>query len=283
MKVAIIGAGNMGPAMALHCGRKGYHVSLFTVEKDVFEQISKTRENKKYLPGFKLRKNISVTMDYSVALKDAKLVFVTVPSFVVDKVVKSMSSFIEKDAIIVNLAKGFGRKGEFLTDIYLKNLPKKLHKNFVLMSGPAIANEIAKGETTAMVVAGNEKTVSFVINKISEKNFILIKAKDRNAVEFGGFYKNIVALGTGMCDGLNMGDNLKAIVVTYGLKEAKELAAKIKVDAKELDSLVGLGDIYVTCSSLHSRNRRCGELLGRGNSFSKTKCCLPDNRRSCCF
>lgn len=266
-QVAILGAGNMGTAVAQVIASNGFIVKLWNHADDLdpLRQITETRENQKYLPGIKLSANIECEADIEKALLGADIVFVVVPSVFVQKIIKSGASYIYKKAICVDVSKGldFTNKNYALTtDVLKKLLPKN---KIASISGPAIAGQMAFGKFTAMNVVSKDKKVIKTIKKIMEnKNLRLIPTSDIVGVETSGSFKNVYAIALGMCDGLQITTNTKAVLFTIALREMAQLVKKMGGKSETVYGLAGLGDLFGTGLATVSRNRRFGEFVGSG-------------------
>ncbi len=266
-QVAILGAGNMGTALAQVVASNGFVVKLWNHAGDLepLQQITETRENQKYLPGIKLSANIESEADIEKALFGADVVFVVVPSVFVQKIIKSGASYISKKAICVDVSKGldFTDKSYALTtDVLQKLLPKN---KIASISGPAIAGQMALGKFTAMNVVSKDKNVIKVIKKIIEnKNLRLIPTSDIIGVETSGSFKNVYAIALGMCDGMQITTNTKAVLFTVALREMAQLVKKMGGKSETVYGLAGLGDLFGTGLATVSRNRKFGEFVGSG-------------------
>lgn len=271
-KVAIIGAGNMGTALAVQVAKNNYPINLFTIEEDVIEQVKTLGENQKYLPGIKLN-NMEIFGDYESALKDVKYVVLSVPSNIIPIVIKDMLPLLNEKHILINVAKGLDEKTkksmvQFLEDL----LPENLKNRIVTLSGPSIAKEFAHDVLTAVVIASKNSSLLEPVRKLfNTDTFKVFINNDIAGVSFGGFCKNVIAIAGGICDGLNLGVNTKAAVVARGFYELSLLAKKAGADQITLTGLSGLGDLIVTSFSEHSRNRRFGEKIAQGLTFDQAK------------
>lgn len=266
-KVAILGAGNMGTAVAQVIASNGFEVKLWNHAGDLepLEQIKAGGENKKYLPGVKLSINIHCEKDISQAVLGASIIFVVVPSGFVKGVVKSVASAIPKNAVFVDVSKGLdfeGAKYSLTTDVLSKILPKN---KIASISGPAIAGQMALGKFTAMNVVSKDKNAIRIIKKVMENdNLKLIPSSDIIGIETSGSFKNVYAIALGICDGLGLPTNTKAVLFTVALKEMVLIVKKMGGQAETVYGLAGVGDLVGTGMSSASRNRRFGEFLGNG-------------------
>lgn len=268
VKVTVLGAGNMGTAMAHVLGGNGHKVSLWNHEKDLLplEQIKKTGRNKKYLPEVKLSSNVSAEPNLKKALAGSEAVFLAVPGWVAPDIVFRAVPFLEKGAICVDLSKGTSRKEtELVTDLIKKVLPSSSDKRLCSVSGPAVASQMALGGFTVMNIASQSHSAVIKIKEITEnENLKLLETKDLLGVELCGVAKNVYAIAIGLADGLEMSTNTKAVLITLALREMSALIVKVKADLKTVYDFAGVGDLIGTAFCETSRNRRFGELLGKG-------------------
>ncbi|TAN32662.1 NAD(P)H-dependent glycerol-3-phosphate dehydrogenase [Patescibacteria group bacterium] len=267
-KIAVLGAGNMGTAMAQVLAKNGHQVYLWNHEGDrePLEQIKRWRENKKYSPGIKLSPKIVPEKDLRAAVADAEIIFFAVPSNFMSAVVRRSVAFLKKDAVCVDVSKGLDEKTMTIIPRVMQGcLPKNLNAKVVSISGPAIANELAAGGFTAMNIAGADKAaVAKVKRAMESKNLRLRACADILGVEITGSFKNVYAIAMGVCDGLKMPLNTKAALLVLALKEIGRLIKKMGGRAETVYDLAGLGDVVGTGLSYISRNRRFGEYLARG-------------------
>jgi glycerol-3-phosphate dehydrogenase (NAD(P)+) len=266
--ICVIGAGSWGTALAISLAKKGYYVRLWMRNKQQFAEMKKTRENIRYLPGVLLPDNIELFYDIEKVVKDSDILLLAVSSQAVRETVQTMKNFIHKDQVIVNAAKGLENNTLFRISQVVKNeLPQN---SFAVLSGPSHAEEVCRDMPTTLVVASAEKNIAEYIQDV----FITPKLRvytnpDVVGVELGGALKNVIALGTGISDGLGFGDNAKAALMTRGIREISRLGQVMGADTNTFSGLAGVGDLIVTCTSMHSRNRRCGIQIGQGKSLKE--------------
>ena len=261
-QIAIAGAGSWGTALAVHLAHKGYNVFLWTRDKEHFKELTVAKENVKYLPGVKLNDTISVSNNIEEAVSGASIVILSVPSHAVRATVQRLKSYLSIDTILVNTAKGF----EENTLLRLSEVIKQeTGQGCVVLSGPSHAEEVSRFLPTAVVAASQNRSMAeHVQEAFMSSNFRVYTNPDVCGVEIGGALKNIIAIATGIVDGLGYGDNTKAALITRGLAEISRLGAALKADPLTFAGLTGIGDLIVTSCSMHSRNRRAGMLLGQG-------------------
>lgn len=269
MKITVLGAGSWGTAMAVHLSKMGRSVTLWNREEESFSNIPVLGENKKYLPGVIIPKEIGLTTDMAESLADAEFVIYALPSPLVRTIAKAASPYIKEGTVLVNIAKGL-EKGSLkrLSEVLSEEIPQA---EIAVMSGPSHAEEVSRGlPTTNVIAAKNIATAQLVQEAAMNENFRLYTAEDMVGVELGGALKNVIALCAGISDGLGYGDNTKAALMTRGLAEIKRLGVAMGASAETFLGLSGVGDLIVTCTSMHSRNRRAGILLGKGETLERT-------------
>jgi glycerol-3-phosphate dehydrogenase (NAD(P)+) len=273
-QIAILGAGNMGTAVAQVIATNGFKVKLWNYagDPDPLQHIKECQENKKYLPGIQLSPNIVCEPDIEQAVSGASVVFIIVPSAFVQTVAIQVALHIPKGAICIDFSKGLdfsSKKYSLTTDVLQKILPENL---IVAISGPAVASQMAAGEFTAMnVVSGDDKVIARIQKIMENTRLRLVPSVDYVGVEISASFKNVYAILMGICDGLGMAANTKAVVFTMALREMGFLVKKMGGYADTVYGLAGLGDLFTTAVSVNGRNRRLGELLGRGFDLNDAK------------
>lgn len=267
-KMAILGAGNLGTTLALMMCEKGHSVALWTIEDDVAEAIQQGRENHRYLPGHYIPPEIKVSLELDEALHDVEVVALAVPSHAVRRVASLIAPHLAPGIIIVDFAKGLEvETGLRMSQVIEGELPPEMKNGIAAVSGPSIASELVRKLPTAVEISSHDTHSSQRIKEILETPFFrLYVNEDLAGVELGGVFKNVYAIGAGICDGLKMGVNTKASIITKSLEELSTLGSALGAHPLTFMGLSGLGDLIVTCSSEHSRNRRFGEKIGRGVS-----------------
>ena len=262
-KVSVIGAGSWGSALAVLLANNGHEVTLWTHDPHEIEMLSTKREQQEKLPGVKLPDNIAIEADLETALTDEDVVVMAVPSPVVRMVAKQMSPFIKDGQIIVNVAKGIEDVTyKTLSDIIEEEIP---NAEVCVLSGPSHAEEVGRGiPTTVVVGAKNKETAEMLQDVFMNKVFRVYTSSDIVGIELGGALKNVIALAAGTVDGLGYGDNTKAALMTRGIAELTRLGEALGGKPETFSGLTGVGDLIVTCTSVHSRNRKAGYLMGKG-------------------
>ncbi|CAN2325603.1 NAD(P)H-dependent glycerol-3-phosphate dehydrogenase [Fusobacterium sp. oral taxon C10] len=269
-KISVIGSGGWGIALTILLHKNGHDLTIWSFDKKETEELKTTRENKTKLPNILLPEDIKVTDDLKEAVDDKDILILAVPSKAIRSVSKSLKNIIKDNQIIVNVAKGLEEDTlETMTDIIEEELKGKNPKVAVL-SGPSHAEEVGRGiPTTCVVSAHNKELTLYLQNIFMNPSFRVYTSPDMLGVEIGGALKNVIALAAGIADGLNYGDNTKAALITRGIKEIASLGVAMGGEQSTFYGLTGLGDLIVTCASMHSRNRRAGILLGQGKTLDE--------------
>ena len=269
-KISVIGSGGWGIALTILLYKNGHDLTIWSFDKREAEELKTTRENKTKLPNILLPEDIKVTDDLKEAVNDKDILILAVPSKAIRSVSKSLKDIIKDNQIIVNVAKGLEEDTlETMTDIIEEELKGKKTQVAVL-SGPSHAEEVGKGiPTTCVVSAHNKELTLYLQNIFMNPSFRVYTSPDMLGVEIGGALKNVIALAAGIADGLNYGDNTKAALITRGIKEISLLGVAMGGEQSTFYGLTGLGDLIVTCASMHSRNRRAGILLGQGKTLDE--------------
>lgn len=271
MQIAIIGAGGWGTALAAKLAGQGRPVILWVRSTETYKTIILKRINETYLPGVKLPPEVRPTLNVSEALQGKKLLLLTVPSHGVRSMAVALRGLLHPGSTVVCAAKGLEENTLLrMSQVLQQELPQPFHKSIAVISGPNHAEEVSRGTPTATVVASlNRETALQVQEALTLPSFRVYTNSDLAGVELGGALKNIIALGAGIVDGLGLGDNTKAALVTRGLVEMARLGTALGARARTFTGLSGLGDLYVTCSSEHSRNRSVGMQLGKGKTLGE--------------
>lgn len=260
--IIILGSGGFGMSLAVMLHRMGHGVTVWSAFEEEIETIRRDGEHRAKLPGVKIPKEIELVSDISkTAGKD--VVLLGIPSPFVRDVAKKAAPYIGKDTIIVNTSKGLENQSlKLISDVIGEEIPKA---PLVILSGPSHAEEVALGIPTTVVAASENMEAAAYIQEIMSSNvFRIYINNDVVGCEIGGALKNIIALCAGICDGLKYGDNTKAALMTRGLSEIARLGIAMGANYATFAGLTGIGDLIVTCTSMHSRNRRAGILIGQG-------------------
>ncbi len=268
-KINIIGSGGWGTANAILLAKGGHEVLLWSYFEEESKNLEKYRENKPFLPGVKIPDNVSFTSDISLCA-DADLIVMASPSHAIRASAKSLSPYVKEGQLILNISKGFDEKdNKRLSEVISEEIPCAVVAS---MSGPSHAEEVALGMPTTNVVACPDmKKAEYIQDLYMSPMFRVYTSDDIVGLELGGSLKNIIALAAGICDGLGYGDNTKAALMTRGLVEITRLGVKMGAKPETFSGLTGVGDLIVTCTSMHSRNRRAGILIGKGMTASEAE------------
>ncbi len=267
-KVSIIGAGSWGTALALLLHKNGNEVTVWSKFDAEIQMLKDNHEHVDKLPGVKLPEDMVFTTDLEASIKGMDLLVLAVPSAFTRETSKIMAPFVSKGQIIVNVAKGIEESTLMtLSDIIEEEIPQA---TVAVLSGPSHAEEVGHGIPTTIVVgARKKKTAEYVQNLFMNEVFRVYISPDVLGIELGGALKNVVALAAGMGDGLGYGDNSKAALITRGMAEITRLGIAMGGKAQTFSGLTGIGDLIVTCASMHSRNRRAGILIGQGKTMDE--------------
>ena len=262
--IAVCGAGGWGTALAVMASRFGQDVALWSTFEEEIEGIRRHGEHKKLLPGIPVPRDVRLTSDLACAA-DADLVLLSVPSFAVGQTAEKLRPHLRPDTVVANAGKGLEEATlRRFSDILTDKLPGI---RVAVLSGPSHAEEVGRGVPTSVVSASTDlEAAERVQDLLMNPTFRIYLSRDVAGVELGGALKNVIALAAGICDGLDMGDNTKAALMTRGLAEMARLGAAMGAKAETFAGLSGMGDLIVTCGSMHSRNRRAGILIGQGIS-----------------
>ena len=268
MNISVIGSGGWGTALALHLSKCGHKVCLWSYFTEESERLKNDRENKEFLPGVSFSEaELRFTSDIDEAAAFGEVIVSAVPS----KAVSTTAEKLSKNAdgkIIVNVSKGIDETTlKRLSEVFAEKLP---HSPIVVLSGPSHAEEVARGVPTTNVAACEDMEVAQKVQEIfNSPTFRVYTNPDVCGVELGGAMKNVIALCAGVTDGCGFGDNTKAALMTRGLHEISRLGVAMGAKEKTFAGLSGVGDLIVTCTSMHSRNRRAGILLGQGKTLKQ--------------
>ncbi|MDT0632812.1 NAD(P)H-dependent glycerol-3-phosphate dehydrogenase [Rubrivirga sp. S365] len=265
---AVLGAGSWGTALAISLARAGHPARLWARREEAAAEIARTRRNEAYLPGADVPRTVEVSSDLEAVVGGAAVWVVAVPSQSVRAVVAPLAGRIENETVIVSVAKGIETDTLLTTSAVLRDvLPAADAGRVGVLYGPSHAEEVAQERPTSVVAAlPDPDTAAFVQDLFMTPSLRVYTNPDVVGVEVGGSVKNVMAVAAGMSDGLDLGDNAKAALVTRGLAEITRLGLALGADAHTFAGLAGLGDLVVTCFSRHSRNRAFGERVGRGET-----------------
>jgi glycerol-3-phosphate dehydrogenase (NAD(P)+) len=257
--------------LSLHLGRKGYSVTTWIYEKDLVDEISKTRINNLFLPGYILPENVVVTNDLKKAVEDKDIVCCMGPSHVFRKVMEEAVPSVDPRTYLVSAAKGIENDTLMMMSEILKELfPVEFHHKIAVISGPSFAKEVAKKMPTAVVIASSDKKCARYVQEIfNTSEFRTYINQDVLGIELAGSLKNIIAIATGISDGIGFGNNTRATLITRGLAEITRLGIAMGAEPLTFSGLAGIGDLVLTCSSNMSRNHKLGFALGEGKKLEE--------------
>ncbi len=277
IKIGVVGAGSWGTTLANLLGEKGFKVDHWVFEAEVRKQIQEHRENRVFLPGFTLSPNIFPTNDLAHVVSGKDIVLIVVPSHFMRETARKTAGNISKKTIIVSASKGIENKTHLtMSGVLKETLPGIPEDNFAVLSGPSFAREVAAKVPTLIAVASNDKkTAGFVQHVFATPNFRVYTSSDMIGVELGGSVKNVIAIAAGIADGLGLGLNTRAALITRGLTEMRRLGIKLGANPRTFTGLAGVGDLILTCTGDLSRNHTVGKQIGEGK---KIKAILSEMR-----
>ncbi|CDF57850.1 NAD(P)H-dependent glycerol-3-phosphate dehydrogenase [Thermobrachium celere] len=263
MRIAVLGAGSWGSAISIHLAKKGYEVDVWDRNADLLNEINNNHTNTRYLKDIVFPSNIKGIHELKDCIEGKQVVIFAIPSHALRSVCELAKPFITKEQVLVSLVKGLENKTyKRMSEIIEEECP---NNEVVVLSGPTHAEEVSAGIPTTIVAASkNIEAAEYIQDIFMDANFRVYTNSDVVGVEIGAAVKNIVALAAGISDGLGYGDNTKAALMTRGIAEITRLGVKLGANPMTFAGLAGIGDLIVTCTSMHSRNRRCGILLGKG-------------------
>ena len=260
MKVAVVGSGAWGTALAIQLCKNGHDVTMWTFETELIPQMEQQRHNIR-LPHITLPENLKVSGDYA-CVSGCKLVVMASPSFPARTVARNTAAYLDADAVLVSVTKGLEDKTQKRMS---QVVAEETGREVVVLTGPSHAEEVALGVPTGCLAASENKALAeFVQDAFMSDTFRVYTSPDPVGAELGAALKNVIALCAGITDGLGCGDNTKAMLMTRGLTETARLGVSLGAKKETFTGLSGIGDLIVTCTSMHSRNRRAGILIGQG-------------------
>ena len=266
--VGIMGAGSWGTALALLLHKNGHNVTVWSINDDEVKMLSIKREHESKLPGVKIPDDMEFTSEMESAIKGKDFIVLAVPSPFTRSTARNMKPYVAEGQIIVDVAKG-------LEESTLMPLSQQIEEeipqaNVAVLSGPSHAEEVGRGLPTIVVIGAKTKeTAEYLQDMFMNEVFRVYTSPDMLGMELGGSLKNVIALAAGIADGLGYGDNTKAALITRGIAEIARLGVKMGGAIESFTGLTGIGDLIVTCASVHSRNRKAGYLIGQGMSMQE--------------
>ena len=266
--IGVIGAGSWGTALALLLDKNGHAVTEWSHRPEEAEELSRTREHKSKLPGVKLPETMRFTGDLEEAVTGKEVLIMAVPSTAVRSTAAKIRPYLTKGQIVVDVAKG-------IEENTLMTLSQQIEEELpdadvAVLSGPSHAEEVGRGLPTSVVVgAKTRETAEYLQGLFMNEVFRVYTSPDMLGMELGGSLKNVIALAAGIADGLGYGDNAKAALITRGIHEISRLGVEMGGAIESFTGLTGVGDLIVTCASVHSRNRKAGYLMGQGRTMEE--------------
>ena len=266
-KIGVLGSGTWGTALSVLLLKNGHEVVLWSFME---EEAKKLRDERVHpsLPGSQLPDELVITSDIASAISEASLIVMAVPSIVTRETAERIKDIIKPDQLIVVVSKGIEENTLFVQTEIIEDVIKDART--AVLSGPSHAEEVIKSLPTVVVAGSKDKSLAlFIQETFMNPEFRVYESSDVKGIELGGSLKNVIALAAGMSDGLGYGDNAKAALITRGVHEMSALAVACGADPSTLSGLTGIGDLIVTCDSMHSRNRRAGILIGQGKTMEE--------------
>jgi glycerol-3-phosphate dehydrogenase (NAD(P)+) len=269
--IAVLGAGNMGTAVAQVLASNGHSVRAWSIETDVLKEMREGRANTKYLAGVDLHAGIEAVWDLENAVAGAGVIVLSVPSQIVAGMARDLSPFLRPEHVVLNVAKGLEAGTNFrLSEVIVRDLGAQFRRSVGSMGGPAIAIEMARGQPTAVIVAFEDENPLRRVQGLLENDWVKVDTTtDLCGLELSSTLKNVYAIALGICDGMGLGANTKAFVGTLAMDEMGRICEALGGRHVTVYGLAGLGDLLTTGYSPHSRNRTLGEMLGAGRDWQR--------------
>jgi len=266
IKIGVVGAGSWGTALANLIASKGFSIDWWVYEKEVISQILEFGENQFFLPGVKLSSNLRPHNDLAEVVSDKDLLLVVVPSHVMRETTLKMASHVSKEAIIASASKGIENKTHLtMTGVLQETLPQIQPGRLAVISGPSFAREVAQNLPTVVTAAAKEMGVAALVQQVLVTPYFRVYTSDDvMGVELGGSLKNVIAIAAGVIDGLQLGLNTRAALITRGMTEIRRLGLKLGANPRTFTGLAGYGDLILTCTGDLSRNHTVGKKIGEG-------------------
>lgn len=271
LDIGVVGAGSWGTALANLLAAKGYPIDWWVYEEDVCRQIKETGVNSVFLDGFSLSSNLSPTTDIREVVRNKDLVLIVVPSHVMREVSRKMAPLLGKETIVVSASKGIENRTQLTMSGVLKETLDFLgDHNFAVLSGPSFAREVVQGLPTVVTAASKDLGCAQKVQSVfSTPAFRVYTNDDVIGVELGGSVKNVIAIAAGMIDGLGMGLNTRAALITRGLTEIRRLGLAMGANPRTFTGTAGIGDLVLTCTGDLSRNHTVGYQIGKGKNLDE--------------
>ncbi len=268
-RVAVVGAGSWGTALANHLAERGHPVTLWARDEQLARRLESERENAPYLPGVALQARVTPTNDIETVIQGASVFISALPSHALRTVWRLMAPLLPEDAILVSATKGLEAKSLLtMSQVLQDTLPAGKSIDVAVLSGPSFAHEVSNKAPTAVVAAARNRCLAETVQRMfSTSAFRVYTSTDVIGVELGGALKNVMALAAGVCDGLDLGANTRAALITRSLAEMTQLGVTMGARAQTFAGLSGLGDLVLTCTGRRSRNHSVGVQLGQGRNL----------------
>lgn len=268
MKVSVLGAGSWGTALAVLLCENGHDVTIWSIDKREVAMIDEKREQIEKLPGVKIPEQIAVTNDLETSIAGMDMLVLAVPSIFIRSTARSMAPYVEDGQIIVNVAKGIEENTLMnMTDVIEDEIK---NARVGVLSGPSHAEEVGRKIPTTIVAGAHDReTAEMIQDAFMNPYFRVYTSPDMIGIELGAALKNVIALAAGVVDGLGLGDNTKAALITRGIAEITRLGTAMGGRSETFSGLSGIGDLIVTCTSKHSRNHNAGYLIGQGRTYQE--------------
>ena len=268
MNIGVIGAGSWGTALTVLLSGNGHQVKVWSIDENEIAMLKENREHLTKLPGVKIDDSVIFSTDASYVVEDADIIVMVVPSPFIRSTSKLISEYVKDGQIIVNVSKGIEDDTLMtLTEVISQEIP---NARIGVLSGPSHAEEVGKKIPTTVVAGSKEKEVALKIQDAFMCDYFRVyTSPDVIGIELGGALKNVIALAAGIADGLGFGDNTKAALITRGISEINRLGTVMGGNTSTFAGLSGIGDLIVTCASVHSRNRKAGYLMGQGKTYKE--------------
>lgn len=259
--ISVIGAGAWGTTLAILLGNKGYDLTIWAYEQDVIDSINSTGKNQIYLPDIPIPHYIHVTNDIEEAVKNARYIINVVPTQFIRRVFSDAKPFVNEHAYIISASKGIEKDTHLLPSMILQEI---LDRPVSVLSGPSFAREVAMGCPTAVTLGIKDRQTGLIIQELFNTDYFRVYTHDDIiGIEIGGAIKNVIAIASGICEGLGLGNNAKAALITRGLAEISRLGIAMGAKTNTFSGLSGLGDLLLTCTAMMSRNFTVGYRLGK--------------------
>ena len=268
MRIGMLGAGSWGIALTVLLRCNGHDIKVWSIDKNEIDMLQKNREHLTKLPGVKIDDAVEFSTDIEYVAKDAEMLVMVVPSPFVRSTANTVAPYTNENQIIINVSKGIEEETLMtLTEIIHEVIPGV---RVGVLSGPSHAEEVGKKMPTTVVCGAEDKKLAMLIQDVFMTDFFRVyTSPDVIGIELGGALKNVIALAAGIADGLGCGDNAKAALITRGISEITRLGTAMGGKVETFGGLSGIGDLIVTCASVHSRNRRAGVLIGQGKTYKE--------------